>query len=532
MSLTRRHFLGLVVSGAAAACSSGGDDSASSSTTGAPSTTLAPTTTTTTLPVPDLPGDPFTLGVASGDPLANKVMLWTRLAPDPLNGGGMPAVEVPVRWEVAEDEAFSSIVSEGVEIATPDFAHAVHVDAAGLTPDTPYFYRFTVGDFTSTVGRTRTFPNPGDSPERLRFAFASCQNWKDGYYTSYPHLAEEELDLVVYLGDYIYESGLSDDGVRQHNSDEVVDLAGYRNRYALYKSDPGLQAVHAKFPWIVTWDDHEVDNNYAGDSDQDGTAPATFLARRAQAYQAYYEHQPVRLDTDSWDDVTLYRTLTFGDLASFFVLDTRQHRSNQACARQSDLGAPCPEMDDPARTLLGADQEAWLFEGLFRSTATWNVLAQQVVMSEAVIKIGDGVVNFDQWDGYPAQRQRLLDLLADQHITNPVVITGDIHASGVGDLRAVTGDAASPIVGTEFVGTSISSDFPPAFVDLFEAAAAQNPNIRYANASQRGYVRCEMTRDELRADYQLVASALTPTSPIATAASFVVRAGTPGATQA
>ena len=290
---------------------------------------------------PVLPGPPFTLGVASGDPTPTAVILWTRLAPDPLNGGGMPAVDVPVGWEVATDDAFTQVVASGTTIATPAHGHTVHVDATGLAPDTWFHYRFTASGFTSPVGRTRTAPAAGSSPASMRFAFASCQNWPAGYYTAHRALAAEDVDVVHFLGDYIYENG-SQGPVRPHNSPEITTLTAYRNRYALYRGDPDLQASHAAFPWIITWDDHEVENNYAGLNPQDPADAATFAARRAVAYQAWWEHQPVRLPAPTGPDLTIRRSFDWGDLARFAVVDGRQHRSDQACG--DSLGPPCPDL--------------------------------------------------------------------------------------------------------------------------------------------------------------------------------------------
>jgi len=517
MPLSRREFLlGATSAAALAACSSGGGDSASSSTT----TTTGPTTT---LPVPPLPGDPFMLGVASGDPAPGSVVLWTRLAPTPTTGGGMPASDVPVVWEVATDDAFADIVASGVATAETQHGHSIHVIAEGLSDGVDYRYRFRAGDFTSPVGRTRV--PPATNASSLNFAFGSCQHYQAGFWPAHTHLAEEDLDLVVWLGDYIYEGGISDTGVRKHEGPEPTTLDGYRNRYGLYKSEKNLQAAHAARPWLVVWDDHEVDNNYAGDSSQDSVPADEFLTRRAEAYKAWWEHMPVRLDPPTGPTYEINRSLDWGGLASFFAIDTRQHRANQACGRESDVGEGCPEVDDPARQMLGAEQEAWLTEKLPGSSATWNVLANQVIFSPSPIPVGSStVLNLDQWDGYPAARTRVLDLLA--RTRNPVIITGDIHASAVADVKQ--GDS---VVAVEFVGTSISSGFPDAFIDFFESAAATT-GVLMADARHRGYVRCRLTPESFISDYRIVESALVDTSPISTASSFVITAGQPGVRKA
>jgi alkaline phosphatase D len=517
MPLSRRDFLlGATSVAALAACSGGRSDSTNRGGSTASGTT-------TTAPVPPLPGQPFTLGVASGDPAAGSVVLWTRLAPQPISGGGMPAEDVPVVWEVATDDAFVDVVASGVVNAEARYGHSVHATAEGLTDGVDYRYRFRAGEFTSPVGRTRT--PPADGASLLQFAFASCQDFQDGFWPVHAHLAEEQLDLVVWLGDYIYEGGVNESAVRQHNGPEPTTLEGYRNRYGLYKSDSALQAAHAARPWLVVWDDHEVDNNYAGDSSQDSVPADEFLERRAAAYQAWWEHMPVRLDPPAGATFEINRVLDWGGLASFFAIDTRQHRANQACGRASDLGESCPEVDDPARQILGAEQEAWLTEKMPGSSAMWNVLANQVIFSPSPIAVGGTtVLNLDQWDGYPAARTRMLDVLA--RTKNCVIITGDIHASAVGDVRK--GDQ---VVATEFVGTSVSSSFPEAFVAFFESAAA-TAGALMADARHRGYVRCSVTPTSFTSDYRVVETTAAPSSPISTSSSFVITAGQPGVRKA
>ncbi len=474
---------------------------------------------------PNLPSGLFALGVASGDPLPDAVMLWTRLAPQPLAGGGMPAVAVPVRWQVAVDPVFARIVKEGTAVAAPVLGHSVHVDVTGLRPGAWYHYRFLVGDEASPVGRARTAPAAG-AAHPLRFLFASCQNWRDGYWPAWGHAAEEDADLVVHLGDYIYESGVSGGGaIREHNSAEIRSLDDYRNRYGLYKGDPALQAAHAACPWMVTWDDHEVENNYAALLPEDPAEAGAFAARRAAAYQAWWEHQPVRLPPARGSGLRIYRALDWGALARFHVIDTRHYRSDQACSTTSDLGQDCPDRHLPDRTLLGADQEAWLGQSLASSDATWDVLANQIVFTS--MPLAGTIFNFDQWDGYPLARTRVIEQLAAAGTENPVVITGDIHAAGVAD--AVDEAPGSPPVATEFVGTSISSRFDPSLADAAEQLIRELPHVKYANVRQRGYVRCDVDDVEFVARFQMVESVATPTSPLTTATTWTVTAGTIGA---
>ncbi|HEY8546868.1 MAG TPA: alkaline phosphatase D family protein [Acidimicrobiales bacterium] len=467
---------------------------------------------------PRLPDGLFSLGVASGDPDDHSVVLWTRLAPDPLNGGGMPPGDVTVQWEVADDARFRRIVKKGRATARAQWAHSVHVTVEGLKAGRWYHYRFVCDDQVSPVGRTRTAPRR-NATEDLRFLFASCQNWQGGFYTAWAHAPAEEPDLVVHLGDYIYEGGISGSAPRQHNSSEVVSLTDYRNRYALYKSDPNLQAAHLVAPWAVTWDDHEVENNYTDLLPQDPAEAPAFPARRAAAYQAWWEHQPVRLRPPTSERLPIYRALDWGRLARFHVLDTRQYRSDQACGE--GLGFSCDDRLDPSRTMLGAEQERWVARSLRRSKATWDVLANQCVMTS--MPLGGALYNPDQWDGYAAARTRLFDSIRAADVDNAVVITGDIHASGVGGLVDEGPDQAP--IGTELVGTSISSNFDPALVDAAEQLIGDLPHVEWVNARQRGYVACDVSATELVARYRLVDTVAQPTSPIGTATSWRIEAG-------
>lgn len=455
-------------------------------------------------PVPD---DPFTLGVASGDPTVDGVVLWTRLAPDPLAGGGMPPEDVAVTWQVATDDAFTDVVASGIEPAVAALAHSVHAEVAGLTADTWYHYRFSVEGWTSPVGRTRTTPAwPARTP--LRLGAASCQSYRDGYYTAHANLAVEGCDLVAFLGDYIYEGG-GTGPVRSVPGGEADTLAGYRNRYALYKADPDLQASHAACPWVVVWDDHEVDNNYAGATAQDAVDEATFLARRAEAYQAWWEHQPVRLTAPTGPDLAIHRRVDWGSLARLHLLDTRQHRTDQACG--DALKEPCPGWDDPARTLLGAEQETWLLDGLGAEGVVWDVVAQQIVF--APMPVGTAV-NMDQWDGYPAQRERVWAALRAR--PNPLVLSGDIHLAAAIALHDDLDDPTTDRRGTELVVGSVSSRFtavPPALV---EQVLDQVAWWEHVNAAERGYVVVDLTETAMHAELRVVSTTTEPTATVRT----------------
>jgi alkaline phosphatase D len=473
---------------------------------------------------------PFQLGVASGDPAPDGFVIWTRLAPKPLEGGGMPQEAVEVAWQVAEDEAMQKVVAKGTTVANPQWAHSVHVEVHGLAPDRWYYYQFKAAGDTSPVGRARTFPLPTALPGQLRFAFASCQHYEQGLYTAYEHMAREELDLVIHLGDYIYENAGRSGLVRTHVGPKLTTLEDYRQRLAQYKSDPALQAAHALFPWLVTWDDHEFENNYAGAiSERPGVPIEQFLQQRARAYQAYYEHMPLRRSAlPKGPDMQLYRRVAFGRLAEFSVLDTRQYRTDQPCG--DGTKPPCPEAMNPDATLLGSAQEAWLMDGLTRSQATWNVLAQQVMMARVDRAPGEReAYSMDQWPGYEVNRRRLLKFFEERKIANPVVLTGDIHSNWVNNLLVDFDDLESRTVATEFVGTSISSggDGSPKPRDL-ETTLAENPFVKFYN-TQRGYVRCQVTPQTWQSDYQIVEYVTRPGAPLVTKGSFVVEAGKPGA---
>jgi alkaline phosphatase D len=473
-----------------------------------------------------LPSGLFTLGVASGEPTASGVVLWTRLAPE----AGMPEAPVEVAWSVARDEAFAQIVQRGTALATAEDAHSVHVEVDGLEPGRPYWYRF-VTNGESTQGRTRTAPLTTD---RLRLAYASCQHYEQGFYAAHRHLAAEELDLVLFLGDYIYEASTARQAVRSHNAPEAVTLADYRNRYALYKRDRDLQAAHAAHPWVVTWDDHEVSNDYANDRGE-RQAGADYLARRAAAYKAFWEHMPLRpAQRPSAASLPLYRQLDFGDLARIVVLDDRQYRDAIACPRPNLIGgsnfvtdAQCPERLDPRRSLLGPEQERWLEATLARPAARWHLIAQQTLMAQC-LRPPERRYWTDGWDGYPQARRRLLELLARRE--RNLVIGGDVHATYVADLKPDFDDPRSPVVASEICGTSITSQGPTR--EDTARRMADNPHISFADGTTRGYMRLELTRARATADLRGLADVRQVHSAIATRASFVIDADRAGALRA
>jgi phosphodiesterase/alkaline phosphatase D-like protein len=478
---------------------------------------------------PSLPDYPFRLGVASGDPEPDGVVLWTRLAPDPLADdglGGMPTERFGVRWELGEDEELRRVVGRGVATADPDLAHSVHVEVAGLRPGREYWYRFTVGDHESPVGRTKTAPAPW-ATAAVSLAVVSCQAWDSGFYTAYRHLAGQDLDLVAHLGDYIYENAIgAQGGVRgaalssAHNA-EVLTLEQYRLRHSLVGSDPDLQAARRAAPFVCTLDDHDVQDNWAGTTEPTGMSPENFLRRRAAGFRAYYENLPLRRSSlPNGPDMRLYRRLDYGALASLFVLDERQFRSPE------DIG----HRDDPARSILGAAQERWLLDGLGRSRATWNVLANQVMMFQLDRLTDPGLqqLNPDTWDGYAASRDRILRGIVERDVSNPVVITGDAHVNCAADLKADFNDPSSATIGSEFLGTSITSgqDGSDMTAGGREWLAA-NPHLKFFN-NQRGYVRCQLTAQQWRSDYLVVDKVTKPGGSVSVRRSFVVEAGKAG----
>lgn len=485
-----------------------------------------------------VPADPFRLGVASGDPEPESVVLWTRLAPRPLaedGHGGMPRRPVDVHYEVAEDERFTRVVRRGRAVATPELAHAVHPEVHGLRPGREYFYRFRAGNEISPVGRTRTAPERHAGVDQLTFAMVSCQAWYHGHFTAYRHMAAEDVDLVFFLGDYIYEyainaNNLWREGVQvdQVHDAETQTLEQYRLRYSLFKTDPHLMAAHAAAPWVTTWDDHEVQNNYADAYSQYGISVEDFERRRAVAYRAYYENLPLRATSlPRGPDMLLYRRIPWGRLAEFSVLDTRQYRSN--FPTDSTAGG---EHTDPRRSILGAAQERWLTDNLRRSDATWNVLAQQVVMAQIDRDTGPGkTFSMDIWDGFSANRDRLLGAVQRYGVDNLLVLSGDIHRHVAAELKADFDDPASATIGTELVVGSVGSDGDGTPTDTYTELWLSNPHVKFYDG-RRGYVRATMTPEKLTSDYRVVDYIRRDDqAPVSTAVTFVTEAGKPGLTK-
>ncbi len=480
---------------------------------------------------PRLADDPFRLGVASGDPTPTGGVLWTRLAPRPLESdGGMEGQRVTVTWEVADDEQFGKIVRQGRAMAAPELGFSIHVDVDGLGADRWYHYRFRTGDAVSPTGRLRTAPS-AEAESPLRLAVASCQHWEQGLFTALGHMAREEIDLVAHLGDYIYETAGFPDRVRRHAGLEIHTLDDYRRRYAQYKTDSLLQAAHARCPWIVTWDDHEVDNNYAGLLGENTMeSEEQVRVRRAAAYQAWWEHQPVRVPrARSWADLAITRPVVWGRLAQFLMMDSRQYRSGHACGGGS-RPVPCGSWGDSTRTMLGDTQERWVAGALASPQPRWQVLANQVMMAPWDDAQGDAVrLSMDQWGGYPAARDRLLRTIAERAPNRTVVLTGDIHSSWTNELRTDFARPTQPPIAAEFVATSLSSGGDGADRSSYvtDARLAENPHVRWQNA-RRGYIACTVTPETWLAEYRVVPFVTRPDAPLETPKRWRLERGRPG----
>jgi alkaline phosphatase D len=487
---------------------------------------------------PVFPAYPFALGVASGDPAPDSFVIWTKLAPKPLErAGGMPRQPIEVQWTLAADEGMRKVLRKGAVIAHPELGHAVHVEVEGLTPAADYFYQFRAGSEVSGVGRARTLPALGSAVAELRFGVAGCQRYEDGLFTAYRRLADERFDFVFHYGDYIYERRVMRQVDRKlpivrvmpGDPEECFTLDDYRHRYALYKLDPDLQAAHASAPFVMSYDDHEVANNWAGDIPENNAPPELFLMRRAAAFQAWYEYLPLRrAQMPRGPDVRAYRRIVVGDLLSMSVLDTRQYRSEQACG--GGVKANCAQALEPGRTMLGDAQERWLYGGFKSARARWTLLAQQVPIMRSDRDADPAIFapSMDKWDGAVAARDRLFGAITEAKLRNVVVVTGDVHHNCAGELKANFADERSPTLGVEFIATSISSLGDGFDInDRFKALLEQDPHIKFFNG-QRGYVRHIVTPSSWRADYQVLDKVSVPEGRMTTRRSFVVENGKAG----
>jgi alkaline phosphatase D len=488
---------------------------------------------TALLAQPEFPSDPFTLGVASGYPTDHSAVLWTRLAPLPAQAdGGMPPADVPVRFEVARDEQFRKIQVRGTTTALAAYAHSARVEVKGLQAAHDYWYRFTVGRYRSRVGRTRTLPAAARDVAAFSMAVTSCQHYEHGHYAAWRHIASDAPDLIMHVGDYIYEGAPTTGRVRTHTGALCRTLDEYRQRYALYQQDDALQAAHAASPWLAMWDDHEVANDYSGIYSGRNEEPAAFLARRTAAYQAYFEHLPLPMTmAPRGAELPLFARREIGRLATLHLLDQRQYRSAQACPQPGRAGGnrvseECIERLDASRTMLGAAQEQWLDQGLQAQHTQWTLLAQGTMFTQLDEQPGPrGTYWSDAWTGYPAARQRLIDSLQRRRASNPVIFSGDLHAFVVSGVNAVPERLDTPLVAAEFVATSISSDARPQ--DSLDAWRANNPQILLMEGRSRGYLSVRLSAARMQTDLVAINDVNQPDSGRRVLQSYVVEAGNP-----
>ncbi|MBI0531990.1 alkaline phosphatase D family protein [Sphingomonas sp. TX0522] len=451
------------------------------------------------------PLDPFALGVASGEPVRDGFVLWTRLV-------GVRGDRV-IGWEIAADAGFRRIVRRGRTVASAGRGHAVHLEVAGLAPGRPYFYRFHAGGHVSRIGRTCTAPASAD---RLRLALTSCQHWEQGYFGAYRDMVERDVDVIVHVGDYIYEKSFGKGpDVRSFGAPEPRTLSDYRGRYALYRTDPDLAAAHAALPFVVCWDDHEVENDYVGERGVATADPHAFLARRAAAYQAYFEHMPLRPSVlRPGGEVRLYRTIDWGELARLHVLDTRQYRTPHPCDAPGKRGGQvvrtCDAARDPAATMMGAMQERWLARSLADERARWTFIAQQTLFSRLHLPDGPDAAYSDIWDGYAATRNRVIKSLAAPAVRNPVLLGGDVHSFWFNDILRDFDRPENAPVATEIVTSCLASRSGPEA--LFGPALRLNPHVRFLDNQHAGYVLLDVTRDRVAVEARAVTDLTDPHS--------------------
>lgn len=469
---------------------------------------------------PRLTVDPFGLGVASGDPSTDGMVLWTRLQ-------GITG-DATVGWEVAEDEGFRRIVRTGRSIAADGRAHAVHVELGGLRAGRTYHYRFHVGGAVSRTGRTATV---GIAPERLRLALTSCQHWEQGWFSAYRDMIAAMPDVVLQVGDYIYEKSFgSGPDVRSFGTPDPLTLDDYRARHALYRTDPDLADAHAVLPFIVAWDDHEVENDYGGARAGTTADPVAFARRRAAAYQAYFEHMPIAPSRLSGTDARLFRRFAWGDLASLHVLDTRGRRANAPCAAPDAGGGrfvtDCPEVFAPQASMLGRAQEQWLAQGLRRDHARWTLIGQQTMFSRLFLPQGRTTRYTDIWDGYDAARGRLLADLSRPNVRNPVILGGDVHSFWLNDVKADFDRPGSATVATEIVTSCLASRNGPEA--MFGPAPGLNPHVRLRDNGHAGYVLLDLTPGRMQVDLRAVGDLANRASLCRSLTTHAVEDGRPG----
>ena len=459
---------------------------------------------------------PFYHGVASGDPLVDAVIIWTRITLEPLPD---PDEVIPVEWKLATDSEMNTVVNSGTTYTSLEKDYTVKVDVTGLEPYTCYYYNFEYAGVTSITGRTKTAPQ--DTQDSLRFAVVSCSDYAAGYFNSYASIVERnDIDAVIHLGDYLYEytaiAGV--DGRTVEPENEIVSLSDYRTRHSHYKLDEDLRNMHQQYPMISVWDDHESANDSWTDGAQNHnpSLEGNWETRKASSKQAYFEWMPIRLNSE--DTLRIYRTIKYGDLMTLFMCDTRLE------GRDEQVGATSPELNDPNRSLLGENQYGWLLSELQNSTSQWNILGQQVMM--APLEVFGLVLNPDQWDGYPAERERFYGDILNNNIENLVVLTGDIHTSWANNLpgedyNSSTGQGS---LGVEYVVTSVTSlGFPFNLPSVVITGA--NPHVQWANLTERGYLILDVNQNRVQGDWYLCESVFDPNTNFERAKSYYVNSG-------
>lgn len=459
---------------------------------------------------------PFYHGVAAGDPLSDRIIIWTRVTP---NSPTQPGEVLNVNWRVASDVAMNNIVATGSTTTSSLRDFTVKVDVTGLNPKTCYYYDFSYDGMSSLIGRMKTAPS--NNADSVRFAVVSCSDYENGYFNAYASIVERnDIDAVIHLGDYIYEyvAAAGVDGRLAEPANEIVTLSDYRTRYSHYRLDTDLRNIHQQYAFITVWDDHETANNSwmnGAENHTEGTE-GIWSARKSSGKQAYFEWMPVREQSE--DSTRLYRKITYGNLLNLYMLDTRLE------GREEQIGATDPETNNPDRTILGLDQYNWLSTELGNSTAQWNILGQQVMM--APLKAFGAVLNTDQWDGYPAERTKLYNHILDNNIQNLVVLTGDIHTSWANDLPHVgyNSSTGAGSAGVEYVITSVtSSSAPIGFPSAIITAA--NPHIKWSDLSKKGYLVLDINQQRVQGDYWFNENITTPTTNVTLGNKFHVNSG-------
>lgn len=478
---------------------------------------LSPVTAIAARPQPYADGDPFTLGVASGDPRPDGFVLWAR----PLGLSGTATVGV----EIAEDDGFRRIVRSGSVIAYPSRGHAVHAEPVGLDHGRTYFYRFHLDGTTSAIGRTATI-----DPQiaRLRLALAACQHWEHGWFSAYRDMVAQEIDALLHVGDFIYEKSFgTGPNVRSFGGPDPFTLEDYRARHALYHTDPDLQAATAAFPIIATWDDHEVENDYASLQGSITEDPVAFVARRAAAYQAWFEHMPIsprRLMPNG--TANIMRRLEWGALASLAVLDCRQFRTPQPCGTGGQVIADCAEVFDPSATMLGLEQEAWLRDRLANERSRWSLIGQATMVSRLPLPDGGDARWSDIWDGYAASRDRLIAALRQPAVRNPVLLGGDVHSFWANDIQSDPERMQGPVVASEIVTSCLASRNGPEA--LFAGVQRRNPQVRFHDNDHAGYTVLDINAERIDGRFRAVRDLTDPNSASIDLRRFAVEGGAPG----